>query len=39
MVRGERQSLQLLPTPQGWLGIWVDTTERRKAMLPVEGRF
>jgi hypothetical protein len=39
MVRGERQSLQRLPTPQGTLGTWVDTPEWRKAMLPNEERF
>jgi hypothetical protein len=39
MVRGERQSLQRLPTPQGWPGMWVDTPGRREAMLPIEERF
>jgi hypothetical protein len=39
MVRRERQTLQRLPTPQGWLGIWVDIPERRKVMLPIEERF
>jgi hypothetical protein len=37
--RRARQSLQLQPTPQGWLSTWFDTPEWGEAKLLVEERF